>query len=539
MRGTAVSGRSVLVGALVALAGCGGGGDDRAAPYVELTVLSVAEGGAAPFGPLQQARVCADSSCAAVLDDASVSVNGSALTYVAERERYEGTVSVALGAAVTAQVTVDGETYTASGTQFTSVPAVSVPTAGTAWDIATAHTISWTGGAPTEGAAFLVGVVDAGGAFAFPAGEPGPAEVAMGTTSSDVPAGALAAGSHQVVVGIGSARGVAPGAGIAFAGAAPGSAMWLGAFAVAVPVTLSGVPSAPADVRATAADGEVRVSWSPVAGATSYDLYWSTEAGVTKTNGTRIQGVTSPALLTELANGTTYHYVVTAVNGVGESAESLEVTATPALAPFIRAMAVSTEDAAPPFAPLQIQVCSDDTCSTRIPDATVLVNGNALTWEEVTADYRGTAAIPVGASVTAEVTVGHRTYSATGTQFAAFPVVTAPASGATWLSTSANDVSWSGGAPTAGAAYVFALLDPDGGVAHPNQGYGPQELDLSTSSVTVPADALEAGTFRVMVGITSAGVADGTFGGVPFTEAAPGSAMWLGAIASLVPVTVQ
>ncbi len=539
MHGTRVAGRSMLLGALLVLAGCDGGGDAGQGPYVELTVLSVAGEGASPFGFLQQARVCTDPSCATVVDDASVTVNGSALAYDASAERYEGSVPVALGATVAAEVTVDGATYTASGTQFTSAPALTAPSPGAVWDTAEAHAISWTGGAPAERAAYFVGVLDAGGAFAFPAGGEPLSQVAMGTTSATVPAGALGAGTHQVVVGIGSARDVAPGSGIAFAGAASGSAMWLRAFALAIPVTLSAIPAAPADVRATAGDGEVRVSWAPVAGAASYDLYWSTAAGVTKANGTRIRRVTSPALLTDLANGTTYHYVVTAVNDVGASAESVEVTATPVPPPFIRAMITSTQDAAPPFAPLQVEVCSDDTCATRIPDATVRVNGSALTWEDATGDYRGTAAIPLGASVTTEVTVGHQTCSATATQFTAFPVVAAPTSGATWARTSANEVAWSGGAPIAAAAYVFALLDSTGDVAYPNPGYGPQELDLSTRTVPIPADALDAGTFRVMVGITSPGVADGTFGGFPFLDAAPGSAMWLGAIASLVPVTVQ
>ena len=539
MPGTRVAARWMVLGAVLVLGGCGGGGDDGDAPYVEVMVLSVADGGASPFGFLQQARVCTDSSCATVVDDASVTVNGSALEYDAEHERYEGSVSVALGATVTAEIAVDGATYIASGTQFTTVPAVSAPTSGAAWDTATAHDISWTGGTPIAGAAYLVGVLDAGGAFAFPAGAQGPARVATGTTAATIPAGALAAGNHQVVVGIGSARDVAPASGIAFPGAASGSAMWFGAFAVAVPVRLSAVPATPADVRATAGDGEVRITWTPVAGATSYDLYWSTAAGVTKTNGTRIQGVTSPALLTELANGTTHHYVVTAVNDVGESGESVEVTATPAPPPFVRAMAVATQDAEPPFAPLQVEVCSDATCATRISDATVRVNGNALTWEGSTGDYRGTAAIPLAASVTTEVTVGHRTYSATATQFTAFPAVTAPTSGATWTSTSANTVSWSGGGPIGGAAYVFGLLDSNGDVAYPNPGYGPEELDVATGARTIPANALEAGAYRVLIGITSAGVADGTYGGVPFADAAPGSALWLGAIASLVPVTVQ
>jgi fibronectin type 3 domain-containing protein len=88
-------------------------------------------------------------------------------------------------------------------------------------------------------------------------------------------------------------------------------------------------PAAPTGVTATAGHGEVSISWDPVAGATSYNIYWSTLTGVTKTTGDRLANVTSPRAVAGLANGTPYYFVVTAVNAYGESAESGEVTATP------------------------------------------------------------------------------------------------------------------------------------------------------------------------------------------------------------------
>ena len=71
------------------------------------------------------------------------------------------------------------------------------------------------------------------------------------------------------------------------------------------------------------------ISWSSVSGATSYNIYWSTTSGVTKTTGTKLTGVTSPYTHTGLTNGTTYYYVVTAVNSYGESSESSQVSGTP------------------------------------------------------------------------------------------------------------------------------------------------------------------------------------------------------------------
>ncbi len=91
-------------------------------------------------------------------------------------------------------------------------------------------------------------------------------------------------------------------------------------------------PGAPQNPQATAGDGSVTIQWSAVDGASSYNIYWSTTAGVTKATGTKIEGATSPYAHTGLTNGTTYYYVVTAVNGAGESAESAEVSARPQVA---------------------------------------------------------------------------------------------------------------------------------------------------------------------------------------------------------------
>jgi fibronectin type 3 domain-containing protein len=94
------------------------------------------------------------------------------------------------------------------------------------------------------------------------------------------------------------------------------------------------VPAAPAGVTATGGTRQVTVAWTAAAGATSYNIYWSTTSGVTKTSGTKITGVTSPAVHGSLTDGTTYYYIVTAVNGTGESAPSAQVSAaTPAATP--------------------------------------------------------------------------------------------------------------------------------------------------------------------------------------------------------------
>ena len=88
-------------------------------------------------------------------------------------------------------------------------------------------------------------------------------------------------------------------------------------------------PAEPIGVTAAPWNGQVTISWTAVTGATSYNIYWSTVPGVTPGNGSLIFNATSPYTQTGLSNATTYYYVVTAVNGNGESTASTQVSATP------------------------------------------------------------------------------------------------------------------------------------------------------------------------------------------------------------------
>lgn len=99
-----------------------------------------------------------------------------------------------------------------------------------------------------------------------------------------------------------------------------------------VSVTPTPPPAAPGGVSATPADGAVTVSWTPVTGATSYNIYRGTTANGQAAS--PVGAVAAPPFIDSgLTNGTTYFYKVTAVGAGGEGARSAEVSAAPQAAP--------------------------------------------------------------------------------------------------------------------------------------------------------------------------------------------------------------
>lgn len=92
---------------------------------------------------------------------------------------------------------------------------------------------------------------------------------------------------------------------------------------------LPSLPAAPTGVSSVAGDTQVQLSWTAVTGATSYNVYYSTASGVTPASGAKVAGASSGGAVTGLTNGTTYYFIVTAMNLAGESAASSTVSATP------------------------------------------------------------------------------------------------------------------------------------------------------------------------------------------------------------------
>ncbi len=92
-------------------------------------------------------------------------------------------------------------------------------------------------------------------------------------------------------------------------------------------------PPAPVLSAATAGNTQADLSWSAVAGATGYKVYYSTTPGQYIVIPPINAGNATAATVTGLANGTTYYFTVTAYNAGGEGPRSNERSATPAAPP--------------------------------------------------------------------------------------------------------------------------------------------------------------------------------------------------------------
>ncbi|MGC4074382.1 MAG: pectinesterase family protein [Nibricoccus sp.] len=96
-------------------------------------------------------------------------------------------------------------------------------------------------------------------------------------------------------------------------------------------------PSTPTALVATSGNAQVSLNWGNVTGATNYNVKRSTTTGgpYTTVASSAINSYTN----TGLANGTTYYFVVSAVNGAGESTNSSQASATPVAAPVSQLLA--------------------------------------------------------------------------------------------------------------------------------------------------------------------------------------------------------
>ncbi len=197
---------------LAACSGGGGGGGSSSAaapPQIFATLISFPTGavppGFVPDGFNTGAAVeVLDNSGSAPIANASVSINGTPLAYSAANQGYEGNIVVAPGSTVTLSVTAGGATYTASGTQFTSYPAISAPLPAATWVSSATNVVAWSGGAPSANSAYALGVLDStdpANQLVWPSGNTLQV-VPSSTTSFSINPNSLTVGNRLVIVGI-------------------------------------------------------------------------------------------------------------------------------------------------------------------------------------------------------------------------------------------------------------------------------------------------------------------------------------------------
>jgi fibronectin type 3 domain-containing protein len=303
-------------------------------------------------------------------------------------------------------------------------------------------------------------------------------------------------------------------------------------------------PAAPTGVTATPGNGQATIAWTTVSGATSYNIYWSTTPGVTTTNGNKITGATSPYVHIGLINGTAYYYVISAVDGNGESTPSSQVSALPSAAPFIRATVLSVTGGANPFGWLQqASVCIDSTCNTAITDATVTINGNILTYNAAKGQYQANVIIAAGAAINLRVTWGVNIYTSSANQFATSPGAADLTLAKAWFHTNANTIRWTTGASTATATYILGIMDNSGHIVYPSPAglvrNGILEVPINSNTFTIPANSLTAGNFQLFTGISTPGISTNAPGsGISIPGALSGSGLWVGQVSAFIPITL-
>jgi hypothetical protein len=267
----------------------------------------------------------------------------------------------------------------------------------------------------------------------------------------------------------------------------------------------------PTNLIATAGNQQASLTWTASSGATSYYVKRGTASGGPYTTVGSPAGTTYAD--TSLTNGTTYYYVVTAVNATGQSGNSNQATATPAAAPTA------------PVPPLNLtatggnqQVSLAWTASTGATSYNVkraATNGGPYT----------TVASPAGTSYTDTTVTNGTTYyyvvtavsasgeSANSNQASATPSATPPAPvpptnpGTSSCATPISAVNTAGntnvvgdGTPASCTESAFEAAIAAGGVVTFNCGPSPYKLVLSSTKSITQDTVIDGGNLVTLDG---------------------------------------
>lgn len=155
----------------------------------------------------------------------------------------------------------------------------------------------------------------------------------------------------------------------------------------------------------------------------------------------------------------------------------------------------------------------DSFTGADIITATVTVNEMSIAYNPAPGHnaYEGSINLAPGETILLKVTYEGTTYSASTTQFTAYPAISAPGND-TWYTKLPNTVRWTDGTPTYDAVYNIAFLDaenPYGNVIWPSNGIF-QVLPTSTSSYYIYANTISVGARLLLTAIVKGVAIPGT-----------------------------
>lgn len=97
----------------------------------------------------------------------------------------------------------------------------------------------------------------------------------------------------------------------------------------ATPFDTTTVITIPQKLTVSSSNKKLSLGWDEVGNATGYNLYWSDSPGILKSNSTKIPLSTNSYVHSNVTNGKSYYYRVSATTSKGESDLSSEVTGVP------------------------------------------------------------------------------------------------------------------------------------------------------------------------------------------------------------------
>lgn len=192
----------------IALAGCGGSSNSTATTTAAgatttttagSTTTTIAGGAPAIIADIYtgsfpssvqlvgNAQISVQDAAHFDITNATVTLNGTTLSYEAAIGYYAGSVTIAAGAAINLSVTFGGTTYTGSATNFTTYPDVTTLPGGGSFSASQPQDISWSASNPSA---------DSYDVYIGPH-----VLLTIPGTSCTIPAGYLTAGNQSVYVG--------------------------------------------------------------------------------------------------------------------------------------------------------------------------------------------------------------------------------------------------------------------------------------------------------------------------------------------------